>query len=291
MTERVLLAGCGDLGLRVAQRLLARGAEVWALRRHPPAVDDPIPGAPTTHAALSSGRAIRWIQGDLTRADTLDTLPTGLTHVAYLPAPDARDPAIYRAVFQQGLSTLLAALDGSALRRVLFVSSTAVYGEHHGDWVDETTSPAPAGYNGKILLETEQWLSAQNVSSVSLRLAGLYGPGRLQLIKRLQSGSARAPRQPVHWANRIHIDDAAAAVDHLLALAEPETVYLGSDGTPLPLHELYAYLAQRVGAPPPADGPAPANVGSKKLNNDRLVASGWSPRWPDARDGYAALLG
>src|SRR5690606_40781265 len=138
MAERVLLAGCGDLGLRVAQRLLARGAEVWALRRHLPRDAGREPG-------------IHWLQGDLTRPETLAALPAGITHVAYLPAPDARDPAIYRAVFQEGLPALLAALDLTALQRVVFVSSTAVYGEHHGAEIDETTPTDPAGFNGRIL--------------------------------------------------------------------------------------------------------------------------------------------
>ncbi|WP_028356318.1 NAD-dependent epimerase/dehydratase family protein [Bordetella petrii] len=275
MAERVLLAGCGDLGLRLARRLQARGAEVWALRRQPPADD-------------TSG--IHWLRADLTRPDTLRGLPAGITRLAYLPAPGARDPAVYRAVFRDGLPALLAALDTAALRRVLFVSSSAVYGEHHGDWVDETTPPAPLGFNGRTLLDTEDWLAAQPLDSVALRLAGLYGPGRLQLVERLRAGQARAPRHPPHWANRIHIDDAAAAADHLLYLPRAEPVYLGCDDTPLPLHELYAHLAGLAGAPAPADGPAPPNVGSKRLSNARLRASGLALQWPDARAGYAALL-
>lgn len=290
MAERVLLAGCGDLGIRLAHRLLARGAEVWALRRNPPLCDSP-EQASAAHAAVpSTGRAIQWIQGDLTRPETLRKLPMGITQVAYMPTPDSREPDAYRAVFQDGLVALLAALNQSALARVLFVSSTAVYGEHHGDYVDETTPTNPSGFNGRILLDAERWLAAQNIPSVSLRLAGLYGPGRLQLLKRLQAGSARAPAHPIHWANRIHIDDAASAADHLLALPHIDPVYLGSDGTPLPLHTLYAHLANLIGAPAPDDGPAPANVGSKKLSNARLLASGWTPQWPDAREGYAALL-
>jgi len=275
MAERVLLAGCGDLGLRLARRLLARGAEVWALRRQPPA-DGP--------------QGIHWLRADLTQPATLAGLPPGITHLAYLPAPGARDPAVYQAVFRAGLPALLAALDTTALQRALFVSSSAVYGEHHGGWVDETTPPAPIAFNGRVLLDTENWLAAQPVPSVSLRLAGLYGPGRLQLIERLRAGTARAPRHPPHWANRIHIDDAAAAAAHLLALPRAEPVYIGCDDTPLPQHELYAHLARLAGAAEPPDGPAPPAVGSKKLSNARLRASGLALQWPDARDGYAALL-
>lgn len=274
--ERVLLAGCGDVGLRVAQRLRACGHEVYALRRHPPA---------------GGQGGIHWLAGDLTAPATLGALPGGITRLVYLPAPDARDRAAYEAVFLTGLRALLAALDRTALRRVLFISSSAVYGEHAGGWVDEDTPARPPGFNGSVLLEAERWLAAQPVRSTVVRLAGLYGPGRLQLIDRLRAGLAVVPRDQVHWANRIHVDDAAAAIAHLLLLPDAGPLYLGVDDTPLPLDVLYEHLAGLVGASPPPNGPAPAGVGSKRLSNARLRASGFVPRWPDARSGYAAVLG
>ena len=273
--ERVLLAGCGDLGLRAAQRLLARGNEVWALRRRPPITDD-------------SG--IRWLCADLTQPESLSVLPAGITRLVYLPTPDRREEPAYRATFVDGLRHLLDALGDRPLRRVLLVSSSAVYGDHGGDWVDESTPPAPAGFNGKILLEAEQWLAKQPTPSIVLRLAGLYGPGRLQLLERLRAGQVRVPRAVVHWANRMQVDDAAAAIAHLLTLDDPLPLYLGVDSTPLPLDVLYDYLAERVGAALPGEGPAPPDVGSKRLDNARLRASGFVPQWPDARDGYAALI-
>jgi nucleoside-diphosphate-sugar epimerase len=101
---------------------------------------------------------------------------------------------------------------------------------------------------------------------------------------------ATVPRDAPHWANRIHVDDAAAAVVHLLDLADAQSLYIGADDTPLPLDVLYDDLAKRIGAPLPAAGAAPAGVGSKRLRNTRLRQSGFRPRWPDAREGYAALL-
>ncbi|KGD95792.1 epimerase [Achromobacter sp. RTa] len=275
MTERVLLIGCGDLGQRVARRFLARGDEVLALRRNPPA-DGP--------------QGIRWLRGDISRPDGLPALPQGVTRLIHLPAPGARAPAAYRAVFIDGLANVLDALDTSRLERVVFVSSSAVYGEHDGHWVTEDTPPSPLGANGRLLLEAEAALAARRLPSTALRLAGLYGPGRLQLIERLRNGAAGAPTQPEHWANRMHIDDAAAAVVHLALLPEVAPVYIGCDDTPLPLHALYAELARLAGAPSPRVAPAPANVGSKKLSNARLRASGFTLQWPDSRQGYAALL-
>jgi nucleoside-diphosphate-sugar epimerase len=275
VSERILLAGCGDLGERVAQRLRAHGDEVWALRRQPPA---------------HGGHGIHWLRGDLTDPASLRELPAGITRLVYLPAPATRDKAAYRAIFVDGLRYLLDALDRRKLARVLFVSSSAVYGEHDGDWVDEATPTDPPGFNGAVLLEAEQWLAEQSLPSTVLRLAGLYGPGRLQLIERLRAGQLRVPRETPHWANRIHVDDAAAAVAHLLQLKSPQPLYLGVDDTPMPLDELYDFLAALIDAPLPAEGAAPTGVGSKRLRNARLRASGWALQWPDAREGYAALL-
>ncbi|WP_329742584.1 NAD-dependent epimerase/dehydratase family protein [Dyella sp. A6] len=274
MSERVVLAGCGDLGMRVAQRLLKRGDEVFALRRTVPQDDR---------------AGIQWLRADLADPASLGGLPGGVTQLAYLPAPDRRDEATYRALFLDGLRHLLEALDSSLLRRVVFVSSSAVYGEHGDAWVDEGTAADPQGFNGRVLLQAERWLQ-QQAPAVVLRLAGLYGPGRTQLLQRLRAGQASVPRTLPHWANRIHVDDAAAAVVHLLDLPDAQPLYLGVDDTPLPLDRLYDHLTGLLGVLPAKAGAAPAGVGSKRLSNARLRASGWAPRWPDAREGYAALL-
>jgi nucleoside-diphosphate-sugar epimerase len=221
----------------------------------------------------------------------LRQLPADLTRVVIALSPGSRNETAYRAVFIDGLRHVLQALDRRSLRRLIFVSSSAVYGDHGGEWVDEATPAAPPGMNGAVLLQAEQWLHAQDLPSTVLRLSGLYGPGRLQLLERLRAGQARVPRDIPHWANRMHADDAAAAIAHLLMLPCAQPLYVGSDDTPLPLDILYDYLAAQLGCAPPAAGPAPAGVGSKKLRNARLRATGLDLAWPDARAGYAALIG
>ncbi|MCE5234286.1 MAG: NAD-dependent epimerase/dehydratase family protein [Mizugakiibacter sp.] len=272
--QRVLIAGCGDVGARLAARLVARGDAVWGLRR--------------SARALPPG--VRPLRADLADPATLRALPGGITQLVYAATPDVREEAAYRRTFLDGPRRLLAALDTAALARVVFVSSSAVYGEHGGAWVDEATPPDPPGFNGRVLLEAEAWLAAQHWPATALRLAGLYGPGRTRLLEEIRAGRARAPRDPPFWANRIHVDDAAAALALLLKLPAPAPIYLGVDDTPLPLSELYATLAGRLGAPPPAEGPPPAGIGSKRLANARLRAAGFVPYWPDARAGYAALI-
>lgn len=273
MHATVLIAGAGDVGIRAARRFAVLGHPVLALRRNPP--DEPLPG-------------IHWVRGDLTEPASLAGL-AGVDIVVYAPTPSARSEEAYRAVFIDGLRHLLAALPAPP-SRVVFASSSAVHGEHHGAWIDEETPPDPPGFNGRVLLETEQWLASAGVGGITVRLAGLYGPGRTQLLDRLREGSAAVPHgQGIH-ANRIHVDDAAAALVHVARLAQPEPVYLGVDDTPLPIDVLYRHLATLVGGPLPPDGPAPAGVGNKRLSNARLRASGFQCQWPDARDGYASLV-
>ena len=166
-------------------------------------------------------------------------------------------------------------------------SSSAVYGDHDGGWVDEDTPPAPPGFNGRVLLEAEALVQGQGGSSV--RLAGLYGPGRLQLVDRLRAGAVRVPRAHPFHVNRIHVDDAASAFMHVLDDPTPAPVYVGVDDTPLPMHELYDAIAIACGAPLPQEGPPPPGIGSKRLRNHRLRTTGWQPAWPDARLGYPAL--
>lgn len=274
MTKRVLVAGCGDVGTRVARKLREAGCEVYGLRRSPRPVGD----------------GVQVLAADLSDPETLRELPPGITHVVHLPTPDARTEAAYRAVFIDGLRHLLDALDTDRLQRIVFVSSSAVYGDHDGGRVDETTPPAPPGFNGTVLWEAERWLASRGLPAVVLRLAGLYGPGRTGLFDRLRAGKVRVPRRHAFWSHRIHVDDAAAAIVHLLHLPHPEALYLGVDDTPLPIDVLYDDLASRLGATPPPDGPPPSGIGNKRLDNARLRESGFELRWPDARDGYAALL-
>jgi len=269
----VLVAGAGDVGTRVARRLVAQGRQVFALRRSDAASED----------------GIRWLRGDLTRPASLAGLPA-VDAVVFAPAPDARDEATYRALFVDGLRHLLHALP-RAPERTLFVSSSAVYGEHGGDWVDEGTPVDPPGFNGRVLVEAERWLAKNVVGGVAIRLAGLYGPGRTQLFDRLREGKAAVPHGANVYANRIHVDDAAAALALLLDVSHPEPIYVGVDDTPLPIDVLYGHLAALIGAPAPAEGPPPAGIGNKRLSNARLRAAGFRCAWPDAREGYAALIG
>jgi len=282
MPIRLLIAGCGDLGMRVANRVLQDPQHrVWGLRR-----------ARINDQLMMPG--FSWIEADLSKAETLTKLPPNITHILFSAAPNARTESDYRAVYLSGLQNILEKTDHPALKRVLFISSTAVYGEHGDEWIDEDTPVNPKNFNGRVLLECEQWLKDYGhehaLTTLNLRLSGIYGPGRTTLLEKLKLGQAGAPTTAVHWANRIHIEDAAAAVVHLMQLEHPQSTYLITDSTPLPMRTLYESLAQIVGGPVPPDSASPTFVGSKRLSNARIRETGFVFQWPDSRDGYRDIF-
>ncbi len=270
--SEVLIAGCGDLGAAAGSLLAAAGARVWGLRRDPSA----LPGALEPLAA------------DLLRPATLRRLPPVSTLV-YCPTPAQHTEAAYRDTYVAGLRHLLAALEGAPLERALLVSSTSVYGQDDGRRVDEDSPCEPRGFSGRVMLEAEHTLcsAARGWTPTVLRLAGIYGPGRTRLIARAAAGGA-VQRDPVYWTNRIHRDDAAALIAHLLGLDRPPPVAIGVDDEPAPLWDVIRWLAGRLGAPPPL--PATGDGGNKRLSNARIRAGGFRPRYPSYRDGYGPLV-
>lgn len=279
---RLLIAGCGDLGRRVAHRVLQNPENrVWGLRRSRVDEQEPMQG-------------FTWLQADLSKTETMVDLPTDITHILFSAAPHARTESDYRTVYLEGLQNIIQRLNNPALKRVLFISSTAVYGEHGDEWINEDTPVNPKNFNGRVLFECEQWLSAYGrehaLTTLNLRLSGIYGPGRTALLEKLKRGEAGAPSSGSHWANRIHVEDAASAVVHLMEIKNPQQTYLVTDSTPLPMRTLYEALAQQVGGPIPPLAQPPAFVGSKRLSNAQIRATGFVFQWPDSRDGYRDLI-
>jgi nucleoside-diphosphate-sugar epimerase len=162
------------------------------------------------------------------------------------------------------------------------VSSTAVYREDAGEWVDETTPPEPPAFNGKALWAAEQAL-APHPGGITLRLSGIYGPGREMMLRKARAGEPGR----LHWTNRIHVEDAASALSCLLDLAAPEPLYLGSDDLPARELEVLAWLREKEGLPTVA--PVAGAESGRRIRNLRLRATGWTPAFPDYRNGYAGL--
>ena len=268
--RRLLIAGCGDLGIRLAQRLRGSDWAVQGLRRK-------IERLPPW---LSS------VAADLSRPDTLRALARERYEaVIYQATPGRRDPDAYRQAYVRGLANLLAVIKTD---RFIFVSSTAVYGQDAGEWVDEDSATDPTAFNGRVLLEAEAL--ARAVGGVVVRFSGIYGPGREALLSRLRSGQSTCREAPPQWTNRIHADDCAGVLAHLLALPEPAPVYCATDCEPATRCDVLDWLANRLALPNPPRDASLANGQGKRVDNRLLKASGYDFLFPDFRSGYGAML-
>ena len=262
--DLVIIAGAGDVGSRLAALRIGRGDDVIAIRRRD----------------VASGPGVRTHRADLASGEGLSTLPRQAVSIVFCAAPDQRDEAAYRALYHDGLRRLLDAVEAP---RVVFVSSTAVYAQDAGEWVDEASPAQPTAFNGRVLLEAERVL-APLPGGTSLRLSGLYGPGRDYLLRKARAGEPGEPR----WTNRIHVQDAAAALSHLLDLRHPQPLYLGNDDLPALETQVLAWVRDAERLPPVAAPGGPER--GRRVRNARLRASGWVPGHEDYRSGYACLL-
>lgn len=258
----LLIAGAGDTGSRLARFAADAGWDALALRRR----------------EVPMGPGVRALRADLRSGEGFDAIPRRLDALVFCAAPDERSEAAYRTLYRDGLRRLL---DRGDTGRVLFVSSTAVYAEDAGGWVDEAAPADAVAFNGRVLLEAERELDA-HPDAAAFRASGIYGPGRERMWSRARRDEPGEPR----WTNRIHVEDVAGALLHLLQAARIARVYCGNDDAPTLEHEVIDGLRARLGLP--ALGAAAGAVSGKRVSNARLRGTGWSPRYPDWRSGYAS---
>jgi len=279
---RVLVAGCGYVGTAVAQSLVTAGHVVFGLRRRVASLPPDVTPVPA----------------DLTDASTLSKLPRGIDVVFYTAAAAGFGEAAYRDAYVRGPANLLAALDiaGDRPSRLLFTSSTSVYAQTDGDWVHEGSPTRPEHITGQLLLEGETFLRQSPVPTVILRLGGIYGPGRTRFIDSVRSGSARRWSGDPVWTNRIHRDDCAGALAHLMSVPAPAPIYVGVDREPAPRNEVLAWLAAQVDVPEPTweepTGAASSRAmrSNKRCSSRLLQETGFPFTYPSYREGYGAML-
>jgi len=278
MTDRipVVVVGVGYVGRVLAAELADDGYEVWGVRRGPEVPDGvtPVTVDATDAAAL---------------ATALAPLSDRQVDVCVLTAPDEGDEAGYRKAYLRILETTGAALD---IRRLLFASSTAVYGGATGAWVDEDTPTSPTRFSGEVLLEAEALASEVAAESSAIRYGGIYGPTRDRMVRLIRDGK-RIAAGPTRHGNRIHRDDCAGVMRHLLALPEVEDVYTAVDHAPAPLVEVETWICDQLGVDPSSlvapDRPM-RRGGDKRVRNERLVDGGYVFRFPSYREGYMPLI-
>ncbi|THG76646.1 SDR family oxidoreductase [Pseudomonas sp. A-1] len=280
VSPSVVIAGCGDVGSRLGLQLQAAGWSVYGLRRDV--------------AALPAG--LLPLAADLLQADCPAQWPASAPdYLVYCATPASSEESAYRATYVDGLRHVLGWLEqrGQRPRRLLFVSSTGVYGQQDGEWVDESSPCQPASWSGRVLLEAEALALGGGLPASVVRLAGIYGPGRRWLLSQVRAGY-RVAEVPPLYGNRIHAEDAAGLLACLLQAdargVALEAVYLGVDDEPAPLAEVVAWLRERLGVSHWAAESASRRAGSKRCSNARARALGWVPRYPSWREGYAALL-
>jgi len=279
---RVLIAGCGYVGCALGERLVAASDTVWGLRRRPLTLP---PGVVPIEADLAVSRSLRDLPGDL-------------DFVVYAASPSGRDDAHYRTAYVEGLSRLLEALEQGrqSPRRIFFLSSTSVYEQSRGEWVDEASEASPRNYRGRRLLEAETLLREGPFAATALRLGGIYGPGRTRLLEQVRKGQATYRRGAPHYTNRIHRDDCARAIAHLMACGATEPLFLVVDSEPAEEAVVLRWLAGALGAPEPrqaknaGDAQERGARSNKRCRNDLLRASGYPLLYPTFREGYAAVI-
>lgn len=295
-----LIFGCGYLGERVAIRWRDAGDDVIIVTRN------------RERAELLERQHFRAIVADVTQPDTLSNLPAVET-VLYAVGFDRAGDQSIEAVYAGGVGKVLAALPLDT-GRFIYISTTGVYGDAGGDWVDEQTRPDPQRDGGRASLAAEEALAAHPLGSrsVILRLAGIYGPGRIPFLDRLRAGE---PISAISegYLNLIHVDDAAAAVSAAERLVlsklspvnelppplEQSRIYCISDGHPVQRGDYYAEVARIIGAPKPRFvAPDPDSPRAARAANDRRVSNArmqdemqMQLSYPDYRAGLVEILG
>jgi nucleoside-diphosphate-sugar epimerase len=277
--EHVLIAGCGYVGSALAERLAASEAppRITALRRS----DAPLPGGTSL------------IRGDVSAP--LPPLPQDIDTVVYCVSAGGSTVEAYERAYICGVRNCLDALGGDrqSLPRFVFVSSTGVYGQADGEWVDETTEPKPQSVTGRALLRGEELLRDRVPDAVIVRFGGIYGPGRTRLLNRLRQ-SRPGPADATRFSNRIHRDDCAGVLQHLVTIEQPDQLYLGVDSDPASRQTVLDWMASEgLQLPEPIEPPpvrASRHGSNKRCSNLRLQQSGYTFAFPTFRDGYRALI-
>ncbi len=288
---RVLIIGCGYVGLPLGVELVRLGHEVFGLRR-----------SATVEPELT-GAGIRPLYGDITRREDLNKLPRKFDWVVNCVASGGGTVEDYRRTYLLGTRNLLEWLDEAALlRKYVYTSSTSVYGQNDGSPVTESDPAVPAAETGRILVETEKILLDAAVGrkfpTVILRLAGIYGPERGYWLRQFLRGEARIEGAGERFLNMIHRDDVIGAILAALTNAKPGSVFNAVDDEPASQLTVFEWLAHRLGKPLPPfvpenpTEPRRRAATNKRVSNLKLKTElRYALKYPTFREGYEAELG
>ena len=276
---KLLFVGYGKLARLATQPLSHLGFEITALARSAP--DDTITDQITYWQGAISDETIQ----NRLRETRFDLVIITLS-------PDGRDTEAYKRAYLENVQHLTAAWQQNTPDKVFYVSSTRVYGQNEGEWVDENSDTSPSSINGEILLASEQHLFASPINTSIIRYSGIYGPNRDFLIRQVQAGNAGG----TEYTNRIHEQDCVGVLVHLarlwLANSKLESIYLASDSCPAKSLEVRRYIADKLGIVFNENTPTESQrtVESKRCRNQRLLQSGYVFGYPTFKHGYGDML-
>ncbi len=276
---KILIIGCGAIGYELAKTLAETGHDVTGLKRNPP---------PENH------KKFKVIRADITSPTGLKALDTDFEHIFFIVSADSRNENSYHDIYETGIDNLLNRFAQTGSKAPwLFVSSTSVYGQSQGEWVDENSITAPTKSTSLKIVNAEQKLIAQNPANVVVRFSGIYGPGRGYLLRMAQQRPSI--QQYPYFTNRIHQRDCVGVLAFLLeqrlAGVNLESCYLASDNDPAPLWEVISWLAEQLHCDPPiAKVTGDMCDMNKRCRNSRLKKLGYKFMYPDYKAGYLELI-
>jgi nucleoside-diphosphate-sugar epimerase len=288
----VAVLGCGYVGLELGRQLRAAGHEVVGVRRSDEGIE------------RVRGAGLNAVQADVTDRESLAVVPD-VDALVFAASSGGRGAEAARCVYVDGLRTAVRAFGerASPPDRLVYTSSTGVYGDHGGDWVDETTPLDPTTEKTTVLAEAERIARMEagdyGIDGTVARYAGLYGPDRYRLRRYVEGPVTEG------YLNMVHRDDAASAVRHLLETDQArDEVVVVVDDEPVPKWEFADWLADQCGVEPPAKRTKAERLAdddlsaaarrrietSKRCSNDRLRALGYEFAYPTFREGYRAAV-
>ena len=268
---RVLIAGCGYVGTATADLFQAAGWEVEGWTRSPESAAQLAAKPYAVHAI------------DIANRSAVQEAASPFDVVIHCASSGGGGTESYHRVYLEGANNLLAGLQP---RRFIYTSSTSVYAQTKGEWVDEESATEPVHDTGKILRKAEEFVR-QNGGLVA-RLAGIYGPGRSALLRKFLSGEARIDNDGQRYLNQVHRDDVAAALLHLVASSierwSAAPIVNVTDDQPITQREAYAWLARKLDRPLPAvvtrPGERKRGASNKRVSNRKMRRLGWEPKFP-----------
>ncbi len=282
---KLLIAGCGYVGTALGAELVKSGHEVWGLRRN---ID-------MLHEIEKAG--IKPVAADLLKPDKLRSLLPDFDTLVICQAPTHKNDE-YKTTYFDATKNLLSVIPKYALRKIILISSTSVYGTREGGWVDETTDPMDGSFvdaesleNAKILLAQEQLVLTSGHPAIAFRLSGIYGPERNRVKSILQAKIK--PTFSETYMNRIHLIDIIRGIKLLLDKGIPGEIYLGSDDEPTTQKQFYSWVYEKLSLKMPAANEEPdllPHGSNKRISNKKIKELGLKLRFPSYREGYEQII-